>query len=119
MEINLWHCRSSFIKTETGVKVTNRLASSSLRFASISLLGGYFGRLDGSHAKGSVVKNCMQRKLTEGINTLRQKLCYKNLMCDKDRNLDCYHIRSLKPQLPQLPYIHVGLWCFWNNHMIL
>lgn len=32
------------------VKVTNRLASSSLRFASISLLGGYFGRLDGSHA---------------------------------------------------------------------
>ena len=64
MEINLWHCRSSFIKTETGVKVTNRLASSSLRFASISLLGGYFGRLDGSHAKGSVVKNCMHRKLT-------------------------------------------------------
>jgi len=40
--------------------VTNRLASSSLRFASISLLGGYWGRLDGSHAWGSVVKNCMQ-----------------------------------------------------------
>lgn len=35
---------------EISVKVTNRLASSSLRFASISLLGGYFGRLDGSHA---------------------------------------------------------------------
>ena len=38
------------IANRMSAKVTNRLASSSLRFASISLLGGYFGRLDGSHA---------------------------------------------------------------------
>lgn len=55
------------LNIEISGKVTNRLASSSLRFASISLLGGYFGRLDGSHPKGSVVKNCMHRKLAEGI----------------------------------------------------
>lgn len=34
------------------------LASSSRRLASISLLGGYFGRLEGSQAKGLVLKNC-------------------------------------------------------------
>jgi hypothetical protein len=47
------------LNKEASVKVAYRLASSSLLFASISLLGGYFGRLDGSHAKGSVVKNCV------------------------------------------------------------
>ena len=38
-------------------KVTYRRASSSLNFASNSLLGGYLGRTDGSHANGFVVKN--------------------------------------------------------------
>lgn len=33
------------------------LASSSLNFASNSLLGGYFGKLEGSQGRGSVVKN--------------------------------------------------------------
>lgn len=43
---------------------TYLLASSSLLLASISLLGGYCGRLEGSQAKGSVLKNCK----TENIN---------------------------------------------------
>ena len=34
-----------------------RLASSSRSFTSLSFLGWYFGKLDGSLAKGSVVKN--------------------------------------------------------------
>lgn len=34
-------------------------ASSSRSFASISLLGGYFGKLEGSQGNGFVVKNCM------------------------------------------------------------
>lgn len=81
--VTLW----IILTNEISGKMTNRLASSSLRFASISLLGGYLGRLDGSHAKGSAVKNCTHRKLTEGINTQHQKTCYKNQMCDKDGNL--------------------------------
>lgn len=40
----------------------NLLASSSRNFASNSLLGGYFGKLEGSQATGSVVKNCMPRQ---------------------------------------------------------
>lgn len=36
------------------------LASSSRNLASISLLGGYLGRLDGSQATGLVVKNCKE-----------------------------------------------------------
>lgn len=35
------------------------LDSSPRRLTSISLVGGYLGRLDGTHAYGSVVKNCM------------------------------------------------------------
>jgi len=81
--MTLW----TILTNEISGKMTNRLASSSLRFASISLLGGYFGRLDGSHAKGSVVKNCTHRKLTEGINTQHQKNMLQNKMCDKDENL--------------------------------
>lgn len=42
----------------TTVKSADRLASSSRRLASISLVGGYFGRLEGSQAYGSVLKNC-------------------------------------------------------------
>lgn len=34
-------------------------ASSSRLLASISLLGGYFGRSEGSQAKGSIMKNCI------------------------------------------------------------
>lgn len=39
------------------------LASSSLNLTSISLLGGCFGNSDGSHAYGSVAKNCTQRDI--------------------------------------------------------
>jgi hypothetical protein len=60
-------CKSKYSETtqlskgmeRQGSRETNRLASSSLRFASISLLGGYWGKLDGSHACGSVLKNCV------------------------------------------------------------
>lgn len=93
---------------EISGKMTNRLASSSLRFASISLLGGYFGRLDGSHAKGSVVKNCTHRKLTEGNNTQHQKnnICYKKQMCDKDGNLGSI---MLSYQALEIPTISTSL----------
>ena len=47
-------------KEEVKKKPANLLASSSLNFTSISLLGGYFGKLDGSQAYGSVIKNCKQ-----------------------------------------------------------
>lgn len=38
------------------------LASSSRNLASISLLGGYLGKLEGSQAIGLVVKNCKERR---------------------------------------------------------
>ena len=44
---------------------TNLLASSLNFITSISLVGGHFGKLDGSQAYGSVVKNCKQRQGTK------------------------------------------------------
>ena len=51
----------------TNSMTTYLLASSSLRLASISLLGGYWGRLEGSQAKGSVLKNC-KTQIILGMN---------------------------------------------------
>ena len=51
-------------------KLAYRRASSSLNFASNSLLGGYLGRIDGSHANGFVVKNWNH---TKHKNKLRLK----------------------------------------------
>ena len=39
------------------------LASSSRSFELISLLGGYFGKLEGLHGKGLVLKNCSKKTL--------------------------------------------------------
>ena len=39
------------------------LSSSFRSLASNSLLGGYFGKLDGSQGRGSVLKNCRTRQL--------------------------------------------------------
>lgn len=38
------------------------LASSSRTFASNSLLGGYFGKLEGSQGRGFIAKNCKSIK---------------------------------------------------------
>ena len=43
---------------------TNLRASSSRRFASNSLLGGYLGKLEGSQASGFVVKNYKMKSIT-------------------------------------------------------
>ena len=52
----------------TIVKSADRLASSSRRLASISLVGGYFGRLEGSQAYGSVLKNCRTSQINIFFN---------------------------------------------------
>lgn len=49
---------------------TDLLASSSRNFAFISLLGGYFGKLDGSQASGSVLKYCQR----DGIHSNKSRL---------------------------------------------
>jgi hypothetical protein len=45
-------------------KKCNLLESSSLLFTSNSLLGGYFGKLDGSQAYGFVLKYCNKKMKT-------------------------------------------------------
>jgi hypothetical protein len=57
IEIGLYHC--FFLNIES-TKIRYLLVASSRILASISLLGGYFGKLDGSQGKGSDVKNCQK-----------------------------------------------------------
>lgn len=53
------------------------LASSSRNFASISLLGGYDGKLEGSQANGFVVKNC---QTGEYLIVNEENSCYYFIM---------------------------------------
>ena len=48
----------SYKKNKTIIVSTDLLASSFRTFASNSLLGGYFGKLEGSQASGFIIKNC-------------------------------------------------------------
>lgn len=63
------------------------LASSSLSFASNSLLGGYFGKLEGSHGSGLEEKNCKKEAKIYTIRDLKTgssfnaSHCYANLTC--------------------------------------
>ena len=47
------------------------LAASSLSFKSISLVGGNLGKLDGSQANGSVVKNWPKTAYQDQVKTLK------------------------------------------------
>lgn len=60
MSVFIQHRRALFFNVNTMILVESgsyRFASSSRAFTSISFLGWYFGKLDGSLAKGFVVKN--------------------------------------------------------------
>lgn len=53
------------------------LASSSRSFISNSLVGGNFGKLDGSQGSGCVVKNCIKKAILDTVKTLEfSRTCY-------------------------------------------
>lgn len=51
------------------MEIAHLLASSSRSLASNSLLGGYFGKVDGSQGRGFVVKNWTKKLLTENLTS--------------------------------------------------
>jgi hypothetical protein len=64
--------------------ITYLLASSSRTLTSNSLLGGYFGKLDGSQGRGFVVKNCKKAEQMKINKTSRSKLCQNKLLVNRE-----------------------------------
>lgn len=74
------------------------LDSSSLSFASISLLGGYLGKLEGSQACGFVVKNCQETSASRQHATSNTA---HYMIINKEQKADCI---PLEKHLDNLPF---------------
>ena len=58
----------------SAMRAPNLLCFSYFSFTSLSLHGGYRGRLDGSQAYGSVLKNCVHAENESLISTVEQRI---------------------------------------------